>query len=182
MLSLLWPWIYTKTAKLFFLQGNRNSWFSNMNNLIIIYVMRSYSEMQYFYVFYWQNTMKTKGRLISSKSPIYLKREENASLASFNSLSLQAPCIVFIDEIDAVGSTRKQWEGHTKKTLHQLLVEMDGFEQNEVLLEITWLNRALLLRTLSDSCFQLIFYLTGNNCDGCNKLARYSWSCTHKTW
>jgi hypothetical protein len=47
-------------------------------------------------------------------------------------LFLQAPCIVFIDEIDAVGSTRKQWEGHTKKTLHQLLVEMDGFEQNEV--------------------------------------------------
>ncbi|BBN68550.1 ATPase, AAA-type, CDC48 protein [Prunus dulcis] len=37
-----------------------------------------------------------------------------------------APCIIFIDEIDAVGSTRKQWEGHTKKTLHQLLVEMDG--------------------------------------------------------
>ncbi|KAJ1378639.1 P-loop containing nucleoside triphosphate hydrolase, partial [Sesbania bispinosa] len=43
----------------------------------------------------------------------------------------RAPCIIFIDEIDAVGSTRKQWEGHTKKTLHQLLVEMDGFEQNE---------------------------------------------------
>ncbi|EYU25202.1 hypothetical protein ABFS82_06G023400 [Erythranthe guttata] len=43
----------------------------------------------------------------------------------------KAPCIIFIDEIDAVGSTRKQWEGHTKKTLHQLLVEMDGFEQNE---------------------------------------------------
>jgi ATP-dependent Zn protease len=36
--------------------------------------------------------------------------------------------------MDAVGSTRKQWEGHTKKTLHQLLVEMDGFEQNEVYL------------------------------------------------
>jgi len=49
-----------------------------------------------------------------------------------NLLFFQAPCIVFIDEIDAVGSTRKQWEGHTKKTLHQLLVEMDGFEQNEV--------------------------------------------------
>ncbi|KAJ7965384.1 ATP-dependent zinc metalloprotease FTSH protein [Quillaja saponaria] len=43
----------------------------------------------------------------------------------------KVPCIIFIDEIDAVGSTRKQWEGHTKKTLHQLLVEMDGFEQNE---------------------------------------------------
>ncbi|RZS01816.1 hypothetical protein BHM03_00031754 [Ensete ventricosum] len=46
----------------------------------------------------------------------------------------QAPCIIFIDEIDAVGSTRKQWEGHAKKTLHQLLVEMDGFEQNEGIL------------------------------------------------
>ncbi|KAA3464661.1 ATP-dependent zinc metalloprotease FTSH 11, chloroplastic/mitochondrial-like [Gossypium australe] len=46
-------------------------------------------------------------------------------------LLAKAPCIIFIDEIDAVGSTRKQWEGHTKKTLHQLLVEMDGFEQNE---------------------------------------------------
>ncbi|KAG6605772.1 ATP-dependent zinc metalloprotease FTSH 11, chloroplastic/mitochondrial, partial [Cucurbita argyrosperma subsp. sororia] len=44
----------------------------------------------------------------------------------------KAPCIIFIDEIDAIGSTRKQWEGQTKKTLHQLLVEMDGFEQNEI--------------------------------------------------
>ncbi|XP_027351190.1 ATP-dependent zinc metalloprotease FTSH 11, chloroplastic/mitochondrial-like isoform X4 [Abrus precatorius] len=49
----------------------------------------------------------------------------------FHAAKKKAPCIIFIDEIDAVGSTRKQWEGHTKKTLHQLLVEMDGFEQNE---------------------------------------------------
>ncbi|XP_044505656.1 ATP-dependent zinc metalloprotease FTSH 11, chloroplastic/mitochondrial-like, partial [Mangifera indica] len=48
----------------------------------------------------------------------------------FQAAKKKAPCIIFIDEIDAVGSTRKQWEGHTKKTLHQLLVEMDGFEQN----------------------------------------------------
>ncbi|KAK9143987.1 hypothetical protein Syun_013387 [Stephania yunnanensis] len=51
--------------------------------------------------------------------------------ALFQAAKKKAPCIIFIDEIDAVGSTRKQWEGHTKKTLHQLLVEMDGFEQNE---------------------------------------------------
>ncbi|PKA55910.1 ATP-dependent zinc metalloprotease FTSH 11, chloroplastic/mitochondrial [Apostasia shenzhenica] len=49
----------------------------------------------------------------------------------FQAAKKKAPCIIFIDEIDAVGSTRKQWEGHTKKTLHQLLVEMDGFEQND---------------------------------------------------
>ncbi|XLU24930.1 hypothetical protein S245_060996, partial [Arachis hypogaea] len=42
----------------------------------------------------------------------------------FQSVKKKRPCIIFIDEIDAVGSTRKQWEGHTKKTLHQLLVEM----------------------------------------------------------
>ncbi|KAJ8486695.1 hypothetical protein OPV22_019180 [Ensete ventricosum] len=52
----------------------------------------------------------------------------------FQAAKKRAPCIIFIDEIDAVGSTRKQWEGHAKKTLHQLLVEMDGFEQNEGIL------------------------------------------------
>ncbi|KAL0403219.1 UNVERIFIED_CONTAM: ATP-dependent zinc metalloprotease FTSH 11, chloroplastic/mitochondrial [Sesamum radiatum] len=49
----------------------------------------------------------------------------------FQAAKKKAPCIIFIDEIDAIGSTRSQWEGHTKKTLHQLLMEMDGFEQNE---------------------------------------------------
>ncbi|XP_010266479.1 PREDICTED: ATP-dependent zinc metalloprotease FTSH 11, chloroplastic/mitochondrial-like [Nelumbo nucifera] len=49
----------------------------------------------------------------------------------FQAAKKKAPCIIFIDEINAIGSTRKQWEGHTKKTLHQLLVEMDGFEHNE---------------------------------------------------
>jgi AAA+ superfamily predicted ATPase len=63
----------------------------------------------------------------------YKVMEKMSLFTSLYKLSLQAPCIVFIDEVDAVGSTRKQWEGHTKKTLHQLLVEMDGFEQNEVI-------------------------------------------------
>lgn len=49
----------------------------------------------------------------------------------FQAAKKKAPCIIFIDEIGAIGSTRKQWEGDTKKMLRQLLVEMDGFEQNE---------------------------------------------------
>ena len=48
----------------------------------------------------------------------------------FAAAKRKAPCIIFIDEIDAVGGNRKQWESHTRKTLNQLLVEMDGFEEN----------------------------------------------------
>lgn len=50
----------------------------------------------------------------------------------FAAAKKKAPCIVFIDEIDAVGGKRTSWEGSggSRKTLNQLLTDMDGFEEN----------------------------------------------------
>jgi ATP-dependent metalloprotease len=41
-----------------------------------------------------------------------------------------SPCIVFIDELDALGERRDRFETRTKLTLNQLLVELDGFREN----------------------------------------------------
>ncbi len=56
-----------------------------------------------------------------------------------------APCIIFIDEIDAVGRHRGAGLGggndEREQTLNQLLVEMDGFEANEGIILIAATNR-----------------------------------------
>ncbi len=56
-----------------------------------------------------------------------------------------APCIIFIDEIDAVGRHREAGLGgghdEREQTLNQLLVEMDGFESNEGVILISATNR-----------------------------------------
>ncbi len=63
----------------------------------------------------------------------------------FEQAKRQAPCIVFIDEIDAVGRHRGAGLGgghdEREQTLNQLLVEMDGFEANEGLIIIAATNR-----------------------------------------
>jgi cell division protease FtsH len=60
-----------------------------------------------------------------------------------------APCIVFIDEIDAVGRHRGAGLGgghdEREQTLNQLLVEMDGFESNEGVILIAATNRPFVL-------------------------------------
>ena len=60
-----------------------------------------------------------------------------------------APCIIFIDEIDAVGRNRGSGMGgghdEREQTLNQLLVEMDGFEANEGVIIIAATNRADVL-------------------------------------
>jgi cell division protease FtsH len=63
----------------------------------------------------------------------------------FDQAKKQTPCIIFIDEIDAVGRHRGAGLGgghdEREQTLNQLLVEMDGFEGNEGIIVIASTNR-----------------------------------------
>ncbi len=63
----------------------------------------------------------------------------------FEQAKKHAPCIIFIDEIDAVGRHRGAGLGgghdEREQTLNQLLVEMDGFEGNEGVIVIAATNR-----------------------------------------
>ncbi len=68
---------------------------------------------------------------------------------TFDQAKKNAPCIVFIDEIDAVGRQRGAGLGggndEREQTLNQLLVEMDGFEQNEGVIVMAATNRPHVL-------------------------------------
>ena len=66
----------------------------------------------------------------------------------FKQAQQQAPCIVFIDEIDAIGKTRDSSLGgndEREQTLNQLLAEMDGFDTNKGLLILAATNRPEIL-------------------------------------
>lgn len=67
----------------------------------------------------------------------------------FDQAKKSAPCIVFIDEIDAVGRQRGAGLGgghdEREQTLNQLLVEMDGFSANEGIIMIAATNRTDIL-------------------------------------
>ncbi|HVO86658.1 MAG TPA: ATP-dependent zinc metalloprotease FtsH [Candidatus Binatia bacterium] len=67
----------------------------------------------------------------------------------FNKAKKNAPCIIFIDEIDAVGRRRGSGMGgghdEREQTLNQILVEMDGFEQGQNVIVLAATNRSDVL-------------------------------------
>jgi len=69
----------------------------------------------------------------------------------FDQAKKHAPCLIFIDEIDAVGRQRGAGLGgghdEREQTLNQLLVEMDGFDSNEGIIVIAATNRPDILDT-----------------------------------
>ena len=90
------------------------------------------------------------GRPFFSMSGLRLRRDVRRGGASrvrdlFEQGKSHAPCIIFIDEIDAVGRHRGAGLGgghdEREQTLNQLLVEMDGFESNDGVILIAATNR-----------------------------------------
>lgn len=69
----------------------------------------------------------------------------------FKEARKRSPCIVYIDEIDAIGRKRSmggQWDGSSgegEQTLNQLLVEMDGMVSKEGVIMLASTNRADVL-------------------------------------
>ena len=66
----------------------------------------------------------------------------------FDEAKKNAPCIIFIDEIDAIGKSRDSKLGgndEREQTLNQLLAEMDGFESNKACLVLAATNRPEIL-------------------------------------
>ncbi|GFE71057.1 ATP-dependent zinc metalloprotease FtsH [Chroococcus sp. FPU101] len=68
----------------------------------------------------------------------------------FNQAKRQAPCIIFIDELDAIGKTRNGsvpggGNDEREQTLNQLLTEMDGFSGNDGVIVIAATNRPEIL-------------------------------------
>ncbi|MEI3101573.1 MAG: AAA family ATPase [Oscillospiraceae bacterium] len=64
----------------------------------------------------------------------------------FRQAKEKAPCIVFIDEIDAIGQKRSSGSAYggndeREQTLNQLLTEMDGFEENTGVIILAATNR-----------------------------------------
>lgn len=64
----------------------------------------------------------------------------------FEKAKKETPCIIFIDEIDAIGTKRNSESNNEKdQTLNQLLVELDGFNTSETIIVIAATNRLDLL-------------------------------------
>lgn len=67
----------------------------------------------------------------------------------FNHAKRQAPCIIFIDELDAIGTTcgnnPNGGNDEREQTLNQLLTEMDGFDGNDGVIVVAATNRPEIL-------------------------------------
>lgn len=83
----------------------------------------------------------------------------------FKEAKKRAPCIIYIDEIDAVGRKRSSdlgnfgTSGESEQTLNQLLVEMDGMTSEENIIMLASTNRADILDKVKENTTHLLDFL-----------------------
>ena len=119
-------WVQYDQAKLQVMQSEAN--FAQASQDLVLRVAQAY-----FDVLYAQEALKA------------VRANKEAITQQFEQAKKNAPCIIFIDEIDAVGRHRGAGMGgghdEREQTLNQLLVEMDGFEMNDGIIVIAATNR-----------------------------------------
>ena len=81
----------------------------------------------------------------SSFEEIYVGVGASRVRSLFKKAKAKAPSIIFIDEIDAVGGKRYEKNNYAEQTLNQLLVEMDGFDENTGVIVIAATNHVDIL-------------------------------------
>ena len=76
----------------------------------------------------------------------------------FEMAKKNSPCVIFMDEIDAVGGTRVDTHAYYRLTINELLTQMDGFSSNSRVLVIGNYIRCLYLKLIGFASLPLCVF------------------------
>lgn len=95
--------------------------------------------------------------------------------ALFKQAQELAPCIIFLDEIDALGKRSSQFQNNTRQTLNELLTQMDGFQSSSGIIVIGATNQAEMIDSAlkRPGRFDKIITVTPPDEDGREEILRY---------
>ncbi|KAJ1686002.1 hypothetical protein LUZ63_017392 [Rhynchospora breviuscula] len=103
---------------------------------------------------------------------VYVGRGASRVRELFKEARGEAPAVVFIDELDAVGTERNDYSGERNQTLNQLLTEMDGFDSDKQVIVLAATNRLTALdpALLRPGRFSRKVYVGAPNLEGRKKI------------
>ncbi|KAJ4819193.1 ATP-dependent zinc metalloprotease FTSH-like protein [Rhynchospora pubera] len=103
---------------------------------------------------------------------VYVGRGASRVRELFKEARGEAPAVVFIDELDAVGTERNDYSGERNQTLNQLLTEMDGFDSDKQVIVLAATNQPTALdpALLRPGRFSRKVYVGEPNLEGRKKI------------